>query len=310
MQALVIASLVAALLPSEHRIPVGDASLYARTIGQGPPIVVLHGGPDFDHAYLLPELDRLADAYRLVYYDQRGRGSSAENVEPAGVTLASELEDLDTVRGHFGLDAPMLLGHSWGTVLAMEYAIRHPARVSALILMNPAPASTADFGLLRSSYLAKIGDQMDRQREISASAAYQAGDPQAVAARYRIHFRPALTRTADYESLMARMKVRFESQGAAGILKARAVEDRLMRDTWQAPGYDLLSRVRSLRIPTLVIAGTDDFIPVEVAGHIAQAMPDAKLAVIRDCGHFAYLECGAEARRHIDDFIRASGEIQ
>src|SRR5439155_10190260 len=60
--------------PRESRIPVGNASLYAREIGRGQPIIVLHGGPDFDHRYLLPDLDRLADGFRLIYYDQRGRG--------------------------------------------------------------------------------------------------------------------------------------------------------------------------------------------------------------------------------------------
>src|SRR6476646_9610544 len=59
--------------PRESRIPIRHASLYARDIGRGQPIIVLHGGPDFDHSYLLPDLDRLSDAFRLIYYDQRGR---------------------------------------------------------------------------------------------------------------------------------------------------------------------------------------------------------------------------------------------
>ena len=94
---------------------------------------------------------------------------------------------------------------------------------------------------------------MARQREIVASPAYKEGDPEAVAARYRLHFKPALARPEDYEKLMARMKAAFIRQGKDGILKARAVEDQLMRDTWQVNGYDLLPRLRSLRIPTLVL---------------------------------------------------------
>ena len=77
--------------------------LFCRDVGAGPPIVVVHGGPDFDHAYLLPELDRLADSFRLVYYDQRGRGRSAEGVRAEDVTLRSEVDDLDRVRSRFGL---------------------------------------------------------------------------------------------------------------------------------------------------------------------------------------------------------------
>src|SRR6266849_6986121 len=120
--------------PRESRIPAGNASLYAREIGRGQPIIVLHGGPDFDHSYLLPDLDRLADAFRLIYYDQRGRGRSADQVLPEEVTLASEMDDLEMVRQHFHLESPALLGHSWGTVLALEYALRHPERVSLMIL--------------------------------------------------------------------------------------------------------------------------------------------------------------------------------
>src|SRR5437763_14844893 len=93
----------------ETRIPVGNTSLYSREIGQGQPIIVLHGGPDFDHRYLLPDLDRLADAFRLIYYDQRGRARSADQVLPEDVTLTSDLDDLDKVRQQFNLASAALL---------------------------------------------------------------------------------------------------------------------------------------------------------------------------------------------------------
>src|ERR1700730_14951859 len=125
--------------PRESRIPVGGADLYSREVGQGTPIIVLHGGPDFDHSYLLPELDRLSDSFRLIYYDQRGRGQSADGVQPEDVTLASDIADLERLRQYFELDLVVLLWHSWGTVLALEYALRYPQRVSRMILMNPAP---------------------------------------------------------------------------------------------------------------------------------------------------------------------------
>ena len=293
--------------PRESRIPAGSASLYARDIGQGTPMIVLHGGPDFDSGYLLPDLDRLAGRYRLIYYDQRGRGRSADGVGPDDVTLASDLDDLDTVRQHFHLAAPVLLGHSWGTTLALEYALRHPTHVSRLILMNPAPASASDLAIFRKAYLEALGADMDRQRAIAATAAYKEGDPETVAERYRIHFKHALVRPADYEKLMATMKARFISQGKAGIVEARAAEDRLMRDTWQKDGYDLMPKLRELKIPTVVITGDHDFIPVAIADHIARALPDSRLVTLEDCGHFAYLECAAGVRTAIDEFFQRTG---
>ena len=288
--------------PREGRIPVGGAELYSREVGQGTAIIVLHGGPDFDHSYLLPELDRLSDSFHLIYYDQRGRGRSADRVQPEDVTLASDIADMEKVRQYFHLDSVVLLGHSWGTVLALEYALRYPERVSRMILMNPGPASTDDYKQLRKEWLEKRANDMDRRKVIAATAAYKDGDPDAVTAYYRIHFKPAFARPENYEKFMARLSSSFTKEG---ILKARAVESRLMTDTWSNPEYDLLPKLKSLKIPTLVISGDHEFIPAATAEHITQAIPNARMVTLKDCGHFSYLECTVAVREQIDAFFRA-----
>jgi proline iminopeptidase len=300
--------LVAASAPVPIEFTVateGEVSLYARTIGSGLPTIVLHGGPDFDHAYLLPDLDRLADVVQLIYYDQRGRGRSAKGVVARDVTMASEIEDIERIRQQFGKKRVVLLGHSWGTALALEYALRYPAHISGLILMNPAPASSSDVAVLRSAYLQKLGSSLAaQQRAIVASEAYQSGDPEAVAARYRIHFTPALVRSEHYEQLMTAMKAQFVKQGKDGILKARAVEDQLMSMTWKRPDYDLLPKLSRLPVPTLVITGDADFIPVAISEHIAEAIPGSELIVLKDCGHFAYLEHSEQVHEAVSQFIK------
>ena len=311
MKALLILSLLVSasgaaepITAREGSISVGNTALYYREIGRGLPVIVLHGGPDFDHSYLLPELDRLSDSYHLIYYDQRGRGRSALDVQPAEVSLGSDIADIDAVRKYFHRDHVILMGHSWGTDLALEYALQQPSRISRLILLNPAPASAADLKLFREYYVKALGSDLGRQREIATSAAYQEGDPAAVTARYRIHFKPALARSEDFEKLMTRMDAAFIRQGKEGIKKARAVEDRLMSDSWEIPTYDLLSKLRNLNVPTLIVAGDHDFIPPVIAQHIAQAIPNAHLAVLENCGHFSYLECPEMLRKEIDQFMR------
>jgi proline iminopeptidase len=304
--ALVLGLLVsAAAVAREFRVPVGPADLYAREIGRGQPIIVLHGGPDFDHTYFVPDMDRLSNSYRLLYYDQRGRGKSADRVQPEAVTLDSEIADLDKVRQYFQLNSTAVLGHSWGAVLALEYVIRHPDRVSRLILMNPAPASAADFTQLRKER-AKMGTDLDRLTAIAATDSFRQGDPDTVAAFYRIHFRPALARSEDLDKVIASLRASFTKDG---ILKARKIEDRLTEETWLSPkGYDLLPKLGAVRVPALVIYGDHDFIPADTASHIAHAIPGARLVTLKDCGHFSYLECPDAVRRELDDFFHRQGK--
>ncbi|MGH7727143.1 MAG: alpha/beta fold hydrolase [Candidatus Eiseniibacteriota bacterium] len=272
----------------EGRIPIGEAGLFYRDVGTGPPILVLHGGPDFDFNYLLPDLDRLADSFRLLYYDQRGRGRSAEGVRPSDVSLRSEVDDVEAVRAYFGLDSVALLGHSFGALLAAEYAIRHPARVSHLILASPAPLSRSDYLFLREEFgRRRPGADAARMKELAASDAYAKGDPETTAEYNRIHFTMGLRRAADLDRLMKSLTAGFTSEG---ILKARAIEDRLREETWLLDDYDLLPALRRLAIPALVIHGDHDLIPLACAAHAAEAIPGARLVVLEDCGHFGYLE--------------------
>jgi proline iminopeptidase len=270
----------------EGHVPVPGARLFFREVGTGPTIVVLHGGPDFDHHYLLPEMDRLASAFHLIYYDQRGRGRSSR-VHAEDVGIDSEVLDLDAVRRHFDLDAMTLLGHSWGGLLAMEYATRFPERISRLILMNPAPASHADLVRFREGRREREPQNLERMRELAATPAFAAGDIEAEAAYYRVHYAAALRRPEWVETVVARLRVHFTP---ADVLVARAIENRLYDQTWNRPDYDLRPGLGRLKAPTLVIHGDGDFVPLECSEHIARAVPGARLVVLEDCGHFSYLE--------------------
>jgi proline iminopeptidase len=186
------------------------------------------------------------------------RSSSTLVIVPTDVTLESEMADLDEVREYFHLDTVVLLGHSWGTVLALEYALRHPERVSRLLLMDPALASVADI----KERVEKWPVLMELRKAIADTTAYKEADPEAVTAYYRVHFKPALARSEDYEKLIIRMQARFIEKGRKGILKSRAVEDRLVNETWASPnGYDLHPKLKGLNIPALVITGDHDFFP-------------------------------------------------
>ncbi|HSB86804.1 MAG TPA: alpha/beta fold hydrolase [Ilumatobacteraceae bacterium] len=277
------------------------ARLYVRDVGDGLPIVVVHGGPDFDHEYLLPDLDCLTDAYRLVYYDQRGRGRSSEGIGPDDVTMRTEMEDLDAVRQSLGVDSIILLGHSWGGLLAMEYAIRSPRRVSHLVLMNTAPASCAGAALLRQELARRRSPaESEAMASIVASDRFRAGDLAVDAEYYRIHFRSAFKQPGLLEQLLGRLRANFTE---AGVVLARQIEDHLYAETWRRDEYDLTPQLARLPTPTLVIRGADDFVPGAIAGNIAQAIPRSRLVVLEDCGHFAFIERPEQVRVCLAEFL-------
>lgn len=268
---------------------VGGAGLYYRELGEGRPIIVLHGGPAFDHSYLVPEMDRLARSFRVIYYDQRGRGRSVEDVGPEDVDISSEMEDLDEVRLHLGRGPVALLGHSWGGVLTMEYAIRHPESVSHLILLNTSAASHRDSIAIGDHLLdMRPPGDVEAMQELRSSASFEKGSLDAETEYYRIHFKVAVRRPEHLERIVGRLRSNFTEET---VLLARAIEQRLLDQTQRRTDYDLLPLLSRLAIPTLVIHGEDDFIPVEVATHISQAVPDAVLNVLPGCGHFSYLDC-------------------
>jgi proline iminopeptidase len=292
----------------ERFVRSDSARLFVRDVGHGPAVVVVHGGPDFDHEYLLPELDRLADVRRLVYYDQRGRGRSFAGEVAEDVTMRGEVEDLDAVRRELGPGSIVVLGHSWGALVAMEYALAFPAAVSHLILISPAPASPDDATYLRASLRAsRSAGQLEAMAALAGDSGFQRGDVDADAAYYRIHFAAALHRPDLVEVVVGRLRRGFTS---AGIVAARAIEEHLYEETWRSPKYDLLTRVGQLRIPTLILHGDGDLIPLELARHIAHAIPDARLEVLRDCGHFAYLEQPEAMFEAVARFLDPAGPDQ
>lgn len=264
-----------------------------RLSGSGRPLFVLHGGPDFDHTYLVPGIDLLADSFRLICYDQRGRGRSSGDV--SAISIASEIDDLDGLREHFGLDSIALLGHSWGAILGMEYALRHPDRVSHLILMNTAPASHSDYQVTRKARERRLHGEREALSELASNADFQSGDPGAVSRYYGLAFKRAVNEPAH----RGRLNFRFEHFTSEGIIRAREIEDRLYAETMTSDRFDLMTRLGRVDARTLVIHGDSDFVPVECAAHVAEAIPGARLVVIEDCGHFAFVEAPLEVRRQV-----------
>ncbi|TFG81832.1 MAG: alpha/beta hydrolase, partial [Spirochaetales bacterium] len=106
--------------------------------GSGTPIVLINGGPGDTHHCFHPWFSEIADAFTVVYYDQRGCGSS-DYIPGNGYTFDQAVDDLDRLREALGYDAWIVLGFSYGGAVAQYYTIRHPERVLGLALVAAEP---------------------------------------------------------------------------------------------------------------------------------------------------------------------------
>jgi proline iminopeptidase len=138
---------------------------------------------------------------------------------------------------------------------------------------------------------------------LAADPAFLAGDIEADAAYYRIHFAAAVRRRELLDVLIARLR---RGTTPEGIVAARAIEEHLYDQTWRSGTDDLLVRLQRLQVPTLVVHGDADFIPVDCARHIAEAIPGARLEVLDDCGHFAFLDQPERTVATITRFLGAA----
>jgi proline iminopeptidase len=213
------------------------------------------------------------------------------------------MADLETLRAAMGLEHVALVGHSWGGLLAMEYALCYPDRVSHLILLNTAPASHDDCVLFEHERDAQAGDDVEILRALESRAEFVEGDPAARAEYGRVYFRSTLRSPELLDRMIDHLQVEWTKER---ILQAGAIGQQLWHETYESPEYDLLPMLTQLRIPTLVLHGDYDFVPVACAAHIAEAIPEARLVVIPDCGHFSYLERPTEVRQALHAFFQVS----
>lgn len=267
----------------EGRKSVNGAELYYKVMGTGEPIVMLHGGPGFEHTYLLPQLGELAKRYRLIFYDQRTSGGSVASTDSASITLEAFVADLEGIREAFGLDRMNLLGHSWGGMLAMFYALEHPDNVNSLMLISSGGA--------RSDFWGDLGANIARNRtsEDSVMLAEFSGDPTGDAAAFErymmVFFRSYFYDVELGDSL--NMKVTDTTRKNMGLLASTPL-NRAIRN------YDIVDRLSEIEVPTLIVHGRQDVIPVGYAEEIHDHIPGSELVILEQCGHFPYIEKPAE----------------
>ena len=256
---------------------IRDVSLFVKVMGEGHPLVLMHGGPGLDYT-TLSSLEPLADQFTLIFYDHRANGRSSGATE--SMTWDNLTRDADAIRESLGFDEWAVLGHSFGGQVALEYALRYGERISKLVLLD----TGAD---QRISYANAA--EILRRRGFSDTAVG------AVRRFFSGNLRPEEVRP----TVMKFMKAYFFKfrlwDWPRALMEASHLKLRPEAVVWGfsrlVRNWSVMDRLGEIDIPTLVMAGRFDFLfPPEHQAIVADRLYDARLEIIENAGHNPHVE--------------------
>ena len=280
------------------------ARIYFKTLGSGFPLLLLHGGPGADHSDFLPYLEPLARNCRLVLVDERGCGRSERLADVRGYTLANMVRDLEVLRAHLRLERWVVLGHSFGGILAQAYAVRHPRRLAGLIL-----AGTASSARAINSDFKRIRRVVSKAERLQLDEHERAGI-----------FRPDGQYTPTYAALVARVLGPYMYAKRRLARSAPPMGMDVLREMWvrrsdfridgNLKGFDFSRQLARVKAPSLVVIGDRDLVSVQSAEASRAALPRATLAVLAECGHMMFVDQNALFNHVLEGFLHQCAAAQ
>jgi proline iminopeptidase len=258
--------------------------------GDAVPVIAVNGGPGLAHRYMMVnDLWQKISQHRLVvFYDQRGTGTSKQIKADAPQTMDAQVADLDAVRAKLNLEKVALVGDSYGGMVVMAYAAAHPEHVAKLVLSDsPPPSWSAMVHLLPQTF-----PDIEEQDEAEQKALGETTDA-AARAGLRNHFRMIFYSPALRDAYVAHMgDLGYEPAVGAAIEKASADMDL----TPQLAGFTTFK--------TLVITGRYDMNVAPLnAWRMAHQIPGARVVFFEYSGHLPSYEEPARYRAVLEGFL-------
>ncbi len=255
---------------------------------ENPTAFVVHGGPGTDHSSYKPLFSNLIDTLQLVYFDHRGQGRSARRNKET-YTLNNNVEDLEALRDYLGLEKIVVIGASYGGMVALTYSSRYPERVEALVVM----ATAANYRFLDK---AKENLQLKGTPEQIALAQHLWNgtfkDEKHLGQYFKV-MGPLYALTHDPTSSQNTFQRTILSVDAINIAFSTFLRN-----------LDLVSQLHQITAPTLVIGAKEDWIcPPEFSQEIAQKIPHATLKIFEKCGHLIRVDQPQILIEEIRDFL-------
>jgi len=249
------------------------------------------------HDELFPFFLDFAKSNKLIFYDQRGNGKSTmEKIDNTTFTVELMIEDLEELRKEFGIDKLNIIGHSWGGLLAMYYAVKYPDNVKRLILVDAAPVNT---DLLIKCYEEQISmftpEEWDYVQKLWNSEEYQAGNPKVHNEAMRLSEGTVFSNKDVIDDYMKVAAFNETTAKNAVLINDLATQMKL--------NIHVQDRLSNINCPCLIINGKDDFIIEEAYRLTNELVSNSKIVLIEGAGHYPFIENKEDFFNEISNFI-------
>ncbi|MDH3732382.1 MAG: proline iminopeptidase-family hydrolase [Gemmatimonadota bacterium] len=291
------ATAVRAIAPSEGSIAVPGGNVWYRVVGEGDgvPLLLLHGGPGAGSRGFEP-FEALGADRPVVFYDQLGAGRSEKPSDTSLWTIERHIAEIDAVRDALGLDEVHILGHSWGSMLLIEYLLTDPAGVRSATFASPL-FSTARWLADAKRRVTELPQELQDVIEVHETAG-TTDSPEymgAVTAFYQRY----LLRTDPWPPLMTQTMEEFGYEVYAYMWGPSEFTATGTLETW-----DRMDALPGLGLPTLFTVGEFDETFPETVADYASRVPGARFEEIPAAAHMTMLDAPEANVRIMQEFLR------
>jgi proline iminopeptidase len=284
------------------------ALIYYKAVGQGAPLMIVHGGPGASHDYFLPHLLPLMRTNRLIFIDERGSGRSSKLEDAKQYTVANMVEDIETVRQALGLGKISLLGHSFGGVLVQAYALKYQKNLSHLILGSTF-ASTKELNEALAKMKAEM-DPKDRERVNVLEAAGLFGKGELWEhGRYPEEYAKLAWGKGYFPFIY---QARPDPNDDPLASNTGTAWD-LYREMWGSHGefvvdgnlveVEYVDKLSQIKVPTLIIVGDHDESDPKMSREMHDKIAGSQLVILPSSGHMTFVDQPEMFLKAVRDFV-------
>ncbi|WP_298529079.1 alpha/beta hydrolase [uncultured Christiangramia sp.] len=279
---------------SEETIEYKDGKLHYRTYGAGDPVLIINGGPGISSDGFGELAQLLSENNRTITYDQRGTGNSKIlSNNDADYTIDLMVEDIEVLRKHLGYENWIVLGHSFGGMLAYAYAAKYPERVRAMIQSHSGGMD------LRLRDYPNLQDRLSRSQRDELNQLVM-----------KISFGDTLRETRYQRAKLMAIAYLNDSTRTSEVAERLMNTDRAINSQVWANmnliNFDVSEEMKKFNKPVLILNGVDEIVHKDIAIYADSIFQDSKLILMEDCGHYGWLEKPEIYLKEVKEFLKSS----